>query len=169
MSEHPIPPGLMLRSFMTVGSAYILVMFVSFILIAYLLGVGFFPEFIRFLELESADQQTMMEVEPTAAIPVAMVFALLALNSLVCCGVGWLVSRTAPFSPFTHGVFVAILIFVNYLQIVIADPAAKKWMDALYMVAFPLAILWGAKWGAGGISAANSVGRDDRVEEDGQQ
>jgi hypothetical protein len=143
MSEPTLPPGMMFRSFLTVASAYVLTL-ILFFAIAYLLGLLMFPEFIAFFNLDLADQETMMAQNPQDAIPVMMFWILLALNVVACMGVGWLVAKTAPFAPFPHAIFLAVLLFANYMQVVIGDPEAKKWMDMLYMVAFPIAVLLGA-------------------------
>lgn len=135
----------MLRSFLTVGSGYVLMLVCVFGSL-FLIGTLFFPEFNEFLKLNEADQLRMMDEDPQQAIPLAMFWSLVGLNLLTSFGVGWYVARTAPFAPFPHAVFLAVLIFVYFLQIVIADPPAKKWMDIIYMGAFPIAILWGAKW-----------------------
>jgi hypothetical protein len=144
MTEHSIPPGAMFRSFLTVASGYVLTQ-ILFIGIAYLLGLLFFPEFIAFFNLDKAAQQAMMEDNPHDAIPQAMFWMMVAGNFLACLGVGWLVAKTAPFAKFPHAVFLAVLMFIMFMQIVIADPPAKKRMDIIYMGALPIAILLGAK------------------------
>ena len=82
---------------------------------------------------------------PHAAIPQAMFWMMVAGNFIACLGVGWLVAKTAPFAKFPHAVFLAVLLFIMFSQIVIADPPAKKRMDIIYMGALPIAILLGAK------------------------
>ena len=144
MNEQSIPPGAMFRSFLTVASGFVLV-WIMFALIAYFLGVLFFPEYVEFLYLEPAAQQAMMETDPHAAIPRAMFWAMVVCNFLACMGVGWLVAKTAPFAKFPHAVFLAVILFIMFMQIVIADPPAKKRMDIIYMGALPIAVLLGAK------------------------
>jgi hypothetical protein len=144
MVGRPIPPGLLLRSFLTVASGYVLV-WILFISIAYVLGLLFFPEFIQFFNLDVEEQGELMATRPQDAIPIAMFWSMVALNFMACLGVGWLVAKTAPFSPFAHGIFLAVLLFVMFLQIVVGDPPAKKWMDIIYMGALPIGVLLGAK------------------------
>lgn len=144
MSNQPLPPIMLLRSFLTVGSGYVLSL-MSFIAILVILGYAFFPEFVEFLDLDKQTQETIMETNPETAIPRSMFWSLIVLNSIACIAIGWLVIRTAPFAPFSHAVFLAILMFVYYLQIAIADPPPKKSMTVVYMIAFPVATLIGAK------------------------
>jgi len=141
-----IPPSTMLRSFLTVASAYVAIWVAFFVI---LLGVGFsfFPPFVEFWQLDSEAQKAMMAINPADAIPHSMFAVLVVLNAAACVGIGFLVARSAPSAPFRHGIFLAVLVFVMYLQIVIADPAPKKWMDVIYMGVLPVAILQGAKWG----------------------
>ena len=54
-------------------------------------------------------------------------------------------AKTAPFAKFPHAVFLAVILFIMFMQIVIADPPAKKRMDIIYMGALPIAVLLGAK------------------------
>ena len=86
-----------------------------------------------------------METNPQTAVPAALFWSTVVLNSFVCVMIGWMVIRTAPFAQFPHAVFLAVLLFINFLQIVIADPKPKKSMTIVYMIAFPIAILIGAK------------------------
>ncbi len=144
MAGQPIPPGLLFRSFLTVASGYVLIQILFFATI-YLLGLLFFPEFIEFFNLDPAAQKELMAANPQAAIPLAMFWATVAISFIACAGVGWLVVKTAPFANFAHGIFLAVLLFVMFLQIVISDPQAKKWMDIIYMGALPIGVLTGAR------------------------
>ena len=122
----------MLRSFLTVASGYVLTLFYVFGSM-FLIGSLFFPEFTAFLNLDEAAQQRMMGENPQRAIPLAMFWSIVGFNMLACFGVGWYVAKTAPFAKLPHAIFLAVLLFIYFLQIVIADPPAKKWMDIIYM------------------------------------
>lgn len=148
MFENPLPPIMMLRSFLTVGSGYVLSL-LSFFAILVILGYAFFPEFVEFLDLDKQTQETIMETNPETAIPPTMFWLTVVLTSIACTAIGWLVIRTAPFAPFPHAIFLAVLMFIYYLQIAIADPAPKKSMTIVYMIAFPIAVLVGAKLATG--------------------
>jgi hypothetical protein len=147
MTDQQIPPGAMLRSFLTVASGYVTT-WVVFFIIMFGLGFLFFPPFVEFSKLDAEAQKAMLALNPSDAIPHTMFAAMVVLNAVACLGIGWLVARTAPFAPFSHGIFLAVLVFIMYLQIVIADPAPKKWMDVIYMGVLPVSILQGAKWAA---------------------
>ena len=148
MSENALPPFMLLRSFLTVGSGYVLSI-ISFIAILMILGYSFFPEFAEFLELDKLKQDAIMENNPETAIPPMLFWLTVVFTSIACIGIGWLVIRTAPFAPFPHAVFLAVLMFIYYLQMTISDPPPKKSMTIVYMIAFPIAVLIGAKLAMG--------------------
>ena len=135
---------MLLRSFLTVGSGYVLSI-ISLVAILLILGYLNFPEYVEFLDLDEQTQDTIMETNPETAIPPMMFWSTVALNSIACIAIGWLTIRTAPFAPFPHAVFLAVLMFISYLQVVIADPPPKKSMTIVYMIAFPIAVIIGAK------------------------
>jgi uncharacterized membrane protein YbjE (DUF340 family) len=144
MVNQPIEPGLLLRSFLTVGSAYVLIWICFFVIITSL-ALLFYPQYVKFIELDPAAQQELMARNPQEAIPLSMFCIMVVLNFLCCIVVGWIVGKTAPFSHFAHGIFLSVLVFVMFLQIVISDPQAKKWMDIVYMGALPIGVLIGAR------------------------
>lgn len=156
---------MLLRSFLTVGSGFVL-SFMSAGSILVVLGYAFFPEYIEFLNLDIQIQETMMETNPEAAIPPTMFWSMVALNSIACLAIGWLVIRTAPFAPLPHAVFLAVVMFITYLQLVIEQPQKQKSMTIVFMIAFPIAILIGAKLAIGGVplddddSTTSSSGTD---------
>jgi hypothetical protein len=76
-----------------------------------------------------------------------MIIAMLIANAICCIAIGWLVARTSPAANFQHGVFLALLVLVWFLQIVVNDPPAKKRYDMIPMVVLPIAVLVGARWG----------------------
>jgi hypothetical protein len=136
---------MLLRSFLTVASGYVLCL-MCFVAIMIGLGYGFFPEFVEFFDLDKQTQEAIMENNPETAISRTMFLSMIALTSIACMGVGWLVIKTAPFAHFPHAVFLAVLLFIYFLQMALADPPLKKSMTLAYMIAFPIAILIGAKW-----------------------
>jgi hypothetical protein len=144
MSNQTLPPGLLLRSFLTVASGYVLCI-ISMSSIMVTLGYLGFPSFIEFLDLDIETQQTIMETNPDTAIPPTMFWLTVGLSSIACMAIGWLVVKTAPFAPFPHAAFLAVLLFIYFLQTALADNGPKKSMTLVYMLAFPLAIFIGAR------------------------
>ncbi len=130
------------------GSGYVLSI-LSLIAILVVLGYGFFPQYVEFQGLDAQARDTIMETNPESAIPPMMFWSVVLLNSIACIAIGWMVIRTAPFAPFSHAVFLAVLMFINYLQLVIAQPQKQKSMTIVFMMVFPVAVLIGAKLAIG--------------------
>ena len=147
MSDHhgTIPPIMMLRSFLAVGSGYAAHL-VALFAATFLVG-QFYPEFVEYLQIDDPERQKqLMADEPFQVMPRSMVWITVALVGGVCLVIGALVCWTAPFSPFAHAGFVAVILFVSYLQTSISQSAEQKTLTIIYMVVFPLAILVGGRW-----------------------
>ena len=136
---------MLLRSFLTIGSGYVLSI-MTYIAIMFALGYAFFPQFVEVMSLDPQARDEVMANNPQTAIPGLMFWLVVGLSSISLMVVGWLVIKTAPFAHFPHAVFLAVLLFISFLQMAIADSPDKKSMTIVYMIAFPLAILIGAKW-----------------------
>ena len=144
MNQDPIPPGMMARSFLTVASSLVLVVIAS-IVCMFGIGLAFFPQFAKFFNEGPEALKAVMETNPTAAIPPLMFWSAVFATAIICLVIGWYVIKTAPFAHFPHAIFVAVLLFIYYLQMAIGDPEGKKSMTLIYMFVYPLAILVGAK------------------------
>jgi len=145
MSQEPIPPGTMLRSFLTVASSLVLTM-VAWITAMFGLGLTCFPQFKKYFDAGDEALEAVMRNNPEDAIPPLMFWSVVLLTALACLAIGYYIIKTAPFSHFAHAIFVAVLLFIFFLQTAISDPPAKKSMTLVYMIVFPMAILIGAQW-----------------------
>ena len=145
MSSDPLPPGMMLRSFLTVASAFVLSV-IALIVCTFGIGLNFFPQFAECFDAGPEALKAVMDTNPEKAIPSLMFWIVVAVAVLANLAIGFYVIKTAPFSHFGHASFVAVLLFIYYLQMAISDPPGKKSMTLIYMIAFPLALLVGAKW-----------------------
>ena len=144
MSQPSLPPAMLLRSFLTVASGYVMTMLALFSTFA-LLGYLWFPGFIEYLALAPSLQGEIMASDPWSVIPVPMFCLAVVFNCVLCALIGWLVVRTAPFAFFPHAVFVAVLMFVMHLQTIIQDAPEKKTMTLIFLLCFPISLLIGAK------------------------
>ena len=73
---------MLLRSFLTVASGYVMTvlsLFSTFLLLGYLL----FPSFVNFLSLTGEEQETIMATDPWSAIPIPMFCLAVAVNCLL--------------------------------------------------------------------------------------
>ena len=145
IENQPLPPGMMFRSFMLIGGAYI----VSFLLVCvagFVIAKSFFPDSIAIINGDPAIYNSIMETEPEKVFPPEMLWMLLVVSAFSCAVLGYLVARTAPFGRFSHAVFFAAILFVHYLQLAIGAKPPLQTMLVLFMAASPVAALLGANF-----------------------
>ncbi|MEM9940561.1 MAG: hypothetical protein AAF939_03150 [Planctomycetota bacterium] len=164
MSDQRLPPVLMVRSFLTIASGFVLFV-TGFMTLAAILGYLFFPEYIEFLnEPDIAVQREVMANNPEQAIPRNMFLLMLVGNALFCGLLGIYAFFASPFSHFAHVIFLAGLLFVFFLQTANADPAGKKSMTLIYLFVFPVSVLVGGK-----IADSWALKRYQRQQESGDE
>ena len=144
-SSAPIAP--FFRSFRVVAGGYALSL-VGLFGTGLLLLATVYPE--SFAICTSPDIEVFksaLENDPRKILPLQFMFIMLAVNALVCFVVGYLVARLAPFKKFVHGVFVAVILFVGFLQWTIGmreDTLQQILM--LFMITAPVCVLFGVKF-----------------------
>ena len=146
----PIPPGQMIRSFSAVAIGYLASYFFwagSFLLL--ILTPNFFPEVAAGWALPGKEFDQQWAVDPTQFVPNSLfwiVFAVGVLGSLLS---GFVVVKIAPFSGFGHVIFVAVVVFISWLQQLISEdtPDPFRWMIQLSMISAVLATALGGKIG----------------------
>lgn len=150
MSNEPtgrMPPAILFRSFLIVGGGYALSS-IAFAGSIWLVSRLFFPEIHGLFN----DQERLVQVmanTPEDFYTRPFFLALLFTNIVANAVVGFVVARFAPFAKLPHAVFVAIAVLIYFLQQSMTQEPSIQWMFALMMVAFPLAILIGARAGVG--------------------
>lgn len=153
MKPSPFEPLMLFRSFLTVASGFMASLF-CYVLIAPLLGYLFFPEFLEVFQLEEAELKKQMAENLSAVIPWKMFVAHAICSFVVLFFIGWLSAAWAPFLHLQHGLFIAILVGVWFMQTLINDPPSKKVMDMILMITQPVAILLGAQRASRSIAEA---------------
>lgn len=140
-----LPPLMMFRSFLTLASSIVLHA-ISAVAITYIIGILFFPEFQAFQKLPLEEQAEMFAKSPDEAISTTMFWTVVTATSAVNFFIGAYASRTAPFSNLAHSIFLAVMLFVHYLQQTSGQVPEKKTMTIVFMVAYPIAIMLGGRW-----------------------
>ena len=142
--EYRLPPRTLLLSFLLVGGGYI-----SSAILLYLLGFGLglllSPETLEAFASEPTVFQQQLETNAAEILPQKWYWPLLGLQSVACLGIGYTVTRMAPFAKFAHCVFLAMILCVSFLQSAVAAPAPIQWMHIGLMAATPIATLLGGK------------------------
>lgn len=136
---------LMFRSFLTLGSGIVLHA-ILIALLTHLIGTFFFESYQEFAKLPADRQAEVFSIRPFEVIPVPMFWTIVVVGSGLNFMLGALTTRTAPFSYMAHAIFLAVLLFVFYLQRAPTEEPDKKFMTLVYMVCFSTAILLGGTW-----------------------
>ncbi len=137
------PPAVLFRSFLLVAGAYIL-NFIVLGAIGMLIVAKLFPDSFEIMNREPEQYQAIFEAKPERIFPRELLWILLGVNAAVCFVFGYLVARLAPIGKFSHAVFFAAILFVQYLQFAIGAGAALQTMLILFMGVSPIAALLGA-------------------------
>lgn len=146
----PIPPGQMLHSFATVAIGYLVSNFFwvgSFLLL--ILTPNFFPEVAAGWALPHDQFNQRWAEDPTQFVPTTLFWIVFAVGLLGSFLAGFIAVKIAPFSSFGHSIFVAVVVFISWLQQLVSGdtPDAFVWMVLLSMVGAALATVFGGKIG----------------------
>ena len=141
--EYRLPPRTLFISFLLVSGGYVLSVTVLFIL-AYSLATVIAPDSIE-LAKNAANLEQQLNNNPAKVLPQKLYWPLLVLDALACLGIGFAVARFAPFAKMAHSIFLAIIIFVGFLQSAIGAPAGIQWMLIGLMASTPVATLLGGR------------------------
>ena len=138
--NYRLPPQLLFKSFLIVGGGYLFTMLSWIVTFAILVSL-FFPKCAELLSTRGEQ----LFAEPEIFLPTSLVLMVLAVHSITCALVGMVVSRISPFAKFNHVIFVAVVVFITFLQNSLNAPHELRLKFIAMMGAFPVAILIGAK------------------------
>lgn len=138
LSFSSVAVGYLISNFFWVGSLLLLVSMPNF-----------YPEVAAIWALPKEDFQQQLSDNPSQVVPNSifwLVFAMGVLGSFIA---GYIVVNIAPFSRFGHVIFVAVVVFVSWLQPLVSgeSPHAFGWMILLSMISMALATVFGGKVG----------------------
>ena len=143
--NYRLPPNLLFKSFLIVGGGYLFTM-LSWIVTYAVLASIFFPKCVEFLSnLPPNSSNEDLFAEPDILMPMSLVLMVLAVHSITCMIVGFFISRISPFAKLNHVIFVAVAVYISFLQITLGSPHEFLWKFIAMMGVFPIAILLGAK------------------------
>lgn len=145
-------PRTLLISFLTVAMAYT-GCWLGWFGLALLAAWLFFPESFELLISAPLDASAV-EAQVHVLMPPTLFWSVTAVHVVGCLAVGWwLIRGTSPWR-LQHVVFVAMLLFVTYLQGAVGIAEGLRWMALVQMSVQPLAVLCGARWGWRGAEPA---------------
>ena len=149
-SSGPIPPGQMILSFSSVAIGYLVSNFFWIGSLILLVSMpNFFPEVAAIWALPKEDFQQQLTNDASAVVPSTLFWCVFAMGLLGSFIAGFIVVKIAPFSRFGHVIFVAVIVFVSWLQQLVSgeSPQAFRWMILLSMISMALATVFGGKLG----------------------
>ena len=141
--NYRLPPQLLFKSFLIVGGGYLFTMLSWIVTFAILVSL-FFPKCAELLSTPNLSREQLF-AEPEILLSTSLVLMVLAVHSITCALVGMVVSRISPFAKFNHVIFVAVVVFIAFLQNSLNAPHELRLKFIAMMGAFPVAILIGAK------------------------
>ena len=144
LRSHRVPPRVLFASYVMVGGAYVVVV-TSILLSAIPISYFFFrdtfdlwgsaPEIVKAASIE----------DPTAVMPTGLFWVIWMIAGMVSYCAGWVVARFAAFAKLGHAVFLAVLLFVTYLQLAISAEPDLRWAPILLAGVCSIATAMGAK------------------------
>lgn len=143
METERLPTNLLFRSFLIVAGSYVASVIFLFLTYFITTRVGF-PETFEFMSTPNLSIE-QMQTNAELVLPSALFWIVLCVHSMFCVGLGWVVTRVAPYAKFNHAIFVAVVIFVSCLQTAVKTSGDIQRMTFGMMCVFPIAILIGAK------------------------
>ena len=142
--EYSLPPGTLFISFMLVSGGYVLSVTLLFIF-AFSLATVYSPETIEAAGNDPAIFEQQLQNNASDLLPQKLYWPLLLLDALGCVAIGFCVARLARFAKFSHCIFLAVIIFIGFLQSAMAAPAEIQWMLIGFMAIAPIATLVGGR------------------------
>ena len=144
-----IDPGYFLRSFIVLITHYVLI-FLGLLLGMLLIAWLAYPDIYDLWNLPREDRQPFYDVwenDPGQLFPIGMCWSLAGLGLLLGLVAGLSVSFWSPFSRAGHGIFLAIVCIVTFLQISMTQPELPKGLMMALLVLAPSGIVLGSRWG----------------------
>ena len=135
---------LLLKSFFVVTFCY-----TAFVILMTVIGGAVFNEaFVAMADLDQNAFQQKLRDEPEVLFQRSRFLPFIALGSLLCLALGWLVVKLAPFSHMPHAMFLAILVAVTSFIFATGDntPAPIQTVGMIMVVAGPIAVVIGSRF-----------------------
>jgi len=154
MDQERVPPSVLFHSFMIVAGSYMASLIFLFILFG-VVSRFYFPETFELLSDPNLSKE-QIQASADLLMPQSLFWILLVGQGLFSVFVGWFATRIAPYAKFNHAIFVAVVLFVSFLQMAVKNSGSLQWKLLLMMCVMPIAVLVGAKIQGGRNSKATA-------------
>jgi hypothetical protein len=141
--QQRVPPRLFWRSFLLVVAGYLGCRWTELIVFFSVAKWRWPATYNIYFEKRLTPDE--MLAEAAVVFPTALVWIAIAGASVAALLAGWWLFRAAPFGSLGHAVFLALILFVDFLQQSMQLPPLFKWMPLIKMAVYPLAVLIGAR------------------------
>ncbi len=145
-----VDPAHFLRSFFVIAVHYV-VLFSGLLMSWLFIAMLRFPEVYQLLtpgnENDRDKLQDVLDATPELLFPSELCLWLIGAGVLLSLFVGIQTAFWAPFSKAGHGIFLAMLSLVSFLQLSITQEAMPKWCTVALMLACPACIVVASQLG----------------------
>ncbi|NIO42573.1 MAG: hypothetical protein GTO41_21975, partial [Burkholderiales bacterium] len=146
MSEPPFDSARLINSFLIVVANYVLLV-LGTLVIMLLISAICFPEVFAIWTADPNDPENLRHVwdrEPARLWPPMLCVSTLVSAVVLSIAAGWSTTWMAPFSKFAHGIFLAMISLVTFLQIAISHntrDAIPHWFLIGLLVLVPCGVI----------------------------
>lgn len=161
-----IDPRYFLFSFIAVVVHYVL-LFVGLLLALYLISRVAYPSVFELWNLPPKERQPFHDAwanTPEILFPVGLCWGLIVSGILISVALGISTAWWAPFSKSGHGVFLAVICIVSFLQISITQPQIPKWLMMGLLAGCSAGIVIGSRYGENWFYIPDQENDDEEVE-----
>jgi hypothetical protein len=145
----------LLHSFLLVSTGYLAFM-AAVVISSLVLARIFFSEALSIWNSEPDNFNAILAADPGRVFPQALKLVIVLLVTLAGFAIGYLVARLSRAGHQSHAVFLALILFVQFLQVLINAHEALRSSVLLCMVLAPIATLIGGSTGARRDAASGS-------------
>ncbi len=145
MNETPVNPNFFIRSFFVVAFHYVLLFL---LLLLGMLGIAWlgFPDIFAVWTDKQLFQDTW-DRDPMSLWPASFCWSLVGFNVVLSFLVGVQVAWWAPVPKAAHGIFLAIICIVSYLQIALTQENVPKALIMALLITTPVFVVYGSRVG----------------------
>ncbi len=158
-----IDPRYFLFSFIAVVVHYVL-LFLGLLFVMILIARVAYPGVFELWNLPPDERQPFHDAwanTPEILFPAGLCWGLIGLGFLLAIVLGISTAWWAPFSKSGHGVFLAVICIVSFLQVSITQPELPKWLMMGLLVACPTGIVIGSRYGENWFYIAEESDHDE--------
>ena len=139
-------PAFFIRSFVVVALHYVLIFVVLLFSLLAIVWLGF-PDAHKLWTSQPETFRKVWEQTPHLLWPAGMCIALICVNLATSFLIGFQLAWIAPYPKSAHGVFLAVVCVISFLQIGFTQSSVPKWLLPALLLTTPIFIVIGSRMG----------------------